>query len=64
MIELVRPRAFVPVHGTLHHLLRHAELARELGVPRVTVLENGDVATLDATRGSARAGASRRAACT
>jgi ribonuclease J len=47
MIELVKPRAFVPVHGTLHHLLRHAELARELGVPSVTVLENGDVATLD-----------------
>ncbi len=50
MIELVQPRAFVPVHGTLHHLLRHAELARELGVPSVTVLENGDVATLDAQR--------------
>ena len=32
MIELVRPRAFVPVHGTLHHLTRHAELAREVGV--------------------------------
>jgi ribonuclease J len=47
MIELVKPRAFVPVHGTLHHLLRHAELARELGVQRVTVLENGDEATLD-----------------
>ncbi len=47
MIELVMPRAFVPVHGTLHHLMRHADLARELGVPSVTVLENGDVATLD-----------------
>jgi ribonuclease J len=46
MIEMVRPRAFVPVHGTLHHLLRHADLARELGVPHVTVLENGDMATL------------------
>jgi ribonuclease J len=43
MIEMVRPRAFVPVHGTLHHLLRHAALARELGVPDVCVLENGDV---------------------
>lgn len=43
MIRLVRPRAFVPVHGTLHHLRRHAELARELGVPDVCVLENGDV---------------------
>jgi ribonuclease J len=48
MIELVRPRAFIPVHGTLHHLVRHAELARELGVPQVSVLENGDVFELTA----------------
>jgi ribonuclease J len=47
MIETVRPRAFVPVHGTLHHLLRHAALARELDVPEVCVLENGDVAEVD-----------------
>ena len=46
MIELVRPRAFVPVHGTRHHLERHAELAGELGVRDVTVLENGDVGEL------------------
>ncbi|CAN5370678.1 ribonuclease J [soil metagenome] len=48
MLELVRPKAFVPVHGTLHHLTRHAALAREVGVPSVAVLENGDVATLQA----------------
>ena len=47
MIDLTRPRAFVPVHGTLHHLLRHAELARELQVPQVCVIENGDVAVVD-----------------
>jgi ribonuclease J len=41
MIELVRPRSFVPVHGTIHHLTRHAALARELGVPSVAVVENG-----------------------
>lgn len=41
MIELVRPRAFLPVHGTLHHLLRHAELARDCGVDDVLVVENG-----------------------
>ncbi|HLK40732.1 MAG TPA: ribonuclease J, partial [Polyangiaceae bacterium] len=46
MIGLVRPRAFIPVHGTLHHLVRHASLARELGVPEVCVLEDGDVAEL------------------
>lgn len=43
MLELVRPRCFVPVHGTLHHLTRHAELARHAGVPSVAVVENGRV---------------------
>jgi ribonuclease J len=47
MLGLVRPRAFVPVHGTLHHLLRHAELARELRIPEVMVVENGEVAEVD-----------------
>lgn len=43
MIELTRPRAFVPVHGTLHHLMRHAALARDAGVGEVLVAENGEV---------------------
>jgi ribonuclease J len=43
MIDLVRPRCFVPVHGTIHHLTRHAALAREAGVPEVAVVENGRV---------------------
>jgi ribonuclease J len=41
MIELVRPRCFLPVHGTLHHLLRHRELATSLGVERTLVVEDG-----------------------
>ncbi len=61
MIEMVRPRSFVPVHGTLHHLLRHAALARELGVPDVCVLENGDVGELseDTLRKTGRVPAGR-----
>lgn len=43
MIELVQPKSFVPVHGTVMHLHRHAELARERGVDEVVVLENGEV---------------------
>jgi ribonuclease J len=50
MIELVRPRAFIPVHGTRHHLERHAELARDAGVSDVVVIENGEVASIDAER--------------
>ena len=46
LIDLVRPKAFIPVHGTIHHLLRHAELARACGVARTLVLENGDLAEL------------------
>jgi ribonuclease J len=47
MLKLVRPRCFLPVHGTLHHLRRHAALAREHGVSSVTVVENGTVVRLD-----------------
>lgn len=50
MIELVRPRCFLPVHGTLHHLLRHAELARSLGVERTLVVENGTPVVCDGDR--------------
>jgi ribonuclease J len=41
MLGLIRPRCFVPVHGTLHHLERHAELAKELGVEQCAVVEDG-----------------------
>jgi len=41
MLELVRPRCFLPVHGTLAHLRRHAALAEELGVSQVKVVEDG-----------------------
>ncbi len=46
MIELVRPRCFIPVHGARHHLHNHARLAQECGVPQVLVIENGQVAGL------------------
>ncbi len=55
MIDLVRPGAFVPVHGTRHHLERHAALAREQGVRDVLVIENGEVGDVDRT-GARKAG--------
>src|SRR5580692_9734003 len=47
MIDLVRPRAFLPLHGTLHHLSRHKALAVSLGVPSTCVLEDGEVGELE-----------------
>jgi ribonuclease J len=55
MIELAEPRAFLPLHGTLPHLLRHEELAREIGVAQTLVVENGSALALDA-RGLRRDG--------
>ena len=37
----------MPVHGTLHHLRRHAELAKKWGVPDVQVVENGTAVVFD-----------------
>ena len=41
LIELLRPQAFLPVHGTMMHLEHHAQLARQLGVEQVHVLHDG-----------------------
>ena len=48
LIRLVHPRSFIPVHGEYRHLLRHAEIAIEEGVPpeRVLVAEDGDLIEL------------------
>lgn len=49
MINLVRPRYFIPIHGEYRHLEHHARIAEELGIPRenIFVLENGDVVEFD-----------------
>ena len=49
VLNLVRPRHFVPVHGEYRHLVRHVRLAAEVGVPaeRCHLLEDGDVLELD-----------------
>jgi ribonuclease J len=46
-LNVIRPTAFVPVHGEYRHLHAHAELARTMGVPWVDVLEDGDCVVLD-----------------
>jgi ribonuclease J len=46
-INVLRPRAMVPVHGEYRHLHAHAELARSMGVPHVEILEDGDRVVLD-----------------
>jgi ribonuclease J len=49
MLQLVAPRYFMPVHGTLRHMVKHAQLAADTGIPRerIVVITNGEVAELD-----------------
>jgi len=53
ILNLVRPKYFVPVHGEYRHLARHAKLAQKMGVARdnVFVLNNGDVLELTESGG-------------
>ena len=48
MLNAVRPRFFIPVHGEYRQLLLHSELAREAGVPgeNIAVVEDGETVEL------------------
>jgi len=43
MMHLTQPKHFIPIHGELRQLTRHAALATEVGIPRenIAVLKNG-----------------------
>ena len=51
--NLIRPKFFVPVHGEYRHLIKHAQLAQEMGMPkeRIFVAENGQVLEFGPERG-------------
>jgi ribonuclease J len=53
MLNLVRPKYFMPIHGEYRHLVYHAQLARKQGIPEenIFILENGDI--LDISNGAA-----------
>jgi ribonuclease J len=48
LLNLVRPKFFIPIHGELRHLYQHARLAQQVGIPedRILVVENGMVVEL------------------
>jgi ribonuclease J len=49
MINLTRPRFFIPIHGEYRQLFAHAQLAREVGIPneRIVLAETGDILVFD-----------------
>ncbi len=54
MLDTVRPRHFVPIHGELHHLHAHLGVAHAAGVPgdRLLLARDGDVLAFSQGRGT------------
>ena len=48
MLNLVKPKHFLPIHGELRQLTRHAALAEEVGIRKedIFVVENGQIVEL------------------
>ena len=49
LMNIIKPRYFVPIHGEFRHLVRHARLALEMGIPEDHVLlaEDGSVICIE-----------------
>lgn len=49
LLNLVKPQYFMPVHGEYRMLLKHAQLAEQVGMPKenIFVAENGNVLELN-----------------
>ena len=48
MLDAVRPKFFVPIHGEYRHLIQHRDLARDWGIApeRTFILDDGEPLTL------------------
>jgi len=48
LISMVQPKHFMPIHGELRMLIRHGELAKQMGVPteNIHIAENGQIVEL------------------
>ena len=45
MLNLIRPKYFMPIHGEYRHLVYHTMLAKKLGIPKenIFILEDGEI---------------------
>jgi ribonuclease J len=45
LLQMVKPKYFIPIHGELRHLKQHAAIAQQVGIPadNIRVVENGQV---------------------
>ena len=45
MLNMVKPKYFMPVHGEYRHLVYHSRLAEKTGIPKenIFMLEDGEI---------------------
>ena len=57
MLNMVKPKYFIPVHGEYRHLVYHSNLAEKVGIPKenIFILENGEALEI-ADTGAAKNG--------
>ncbi|MDD4984592.1 MAG: ribonuclease J [Dehalococcoidales bacterium] len=53
ILNLVKPKFFMPIHGEYRHLSLHSQLAQSIGIPKdnIFVLEDGDILELSQQSG-------------
>ena len=53
LVNLVKPRFFMPIHGEYRHLTINAQIAQSVGIPKenIFVLEDGDILELNPQAG-------------
>ncbi|MDO5737751.1 MAG: ribonuclease J [Eubacteriales bacterium] len=54
ILNLLKPKYFVPNHGEFRHMYKHGQLAKETGIPaeNIFLMSNGDVLTLGEDHGA------------
>ena len=52
MIDMIKPKFFIPVHGQYSMLVEHTKLAEKAGIPEknIVIAENGNIIILNANR--------------
>lgn len=53
MINLTKPKYFIPIHGEYRHLIRHAHLAQQVRIPKENIFlaEDGQIIIFDKDKG-------------
>lgn len=59
LLKLVKPQHFLPVHGEYAFLCAHAQLARDCGIHRTSVIKNGEMLGISPPRNGKSVGSSQ-----